>query len=462
MQKGEMIECGVEALAFGGDGIARVDGMAVFVQRGLPGQRVRARLTLVKKRFAKAVVEEVLEQTPHFVEPQCPHFGVCGGCVWQDLAYSEQLAWKSRQVSDALARIGGVEPEMLEPVPSPAVFGYRNKMEFAFAGGRADEPLRLGLHARTEPGRKGQGAVFDVERCPLCSERTMDVLREARLLCQESGIAAYDPASGRGYWRHLVVRHTGTDQLMAHLITADDPKLHKDAARIVEALHASIPGMNSCVHSSRRSRNTLAFGERVHHVSGSKYIEERLLRGDTAVRYRISANSFFQTNTQGASDLYDAVLHMGGFSADQTVLDLYCGAGGVGLFLAGVVRRVVGFELSPDAVRDAYANARMNGLENCEYHAGSLEDGLNLDSLPRPDVVVCDPPRSGMHEPVVKALLALRPKRIVAVSCDPATLARDCSRLAPQYSVVRAQAVDLFAHTHHVETVAILERADFD
>lgn len=457
MKRGEIVECDVESLAFGGDGVARVDGMALFIERALPGQRLVARLTQVKKRFARGVVESVIQESPHRVEPRCSHHEQCGGCACQDLAYAEQLTQKSQQVADTLSRIGGVAPTMLSPLASPVLYAYRNKMEFAFAGAA---PV-LGFHSRSGGQAGGRpGPVIDAFECHLCSEQTMSVVATARKLCQKAGLAAYDPASGRGYWRHLVVRHTDSGQMLVHLITADCPQLHAKAAAVMDALREEFSFILSCVHSSRRSRKMLAFGERVHHVSGAPHVEETLLRGGEAIHYRISANSFFQTNSRGAAALYRAVLQMGEFSSGQTVLDLYCGAGGIGLFLAGLVRRVFGFELSHDAVRDAKQNAERNGLNNCAFHAGSLEQGIgDLAALPRPDVVVCNPPRSGLHEPVVRELLAMRPPRIVAVSCDPATLARDCARLAPAYSLTMARAVDLFPHTRHIETIAVLDRA---
>ncbi|WP_147822207.1 23S rRNA (uracil(1939)-C(5))-methyltransferase RlmD [Salidesulfovibrio onnuriiensis] len=455
MQKDDIIECDIESLAFGGAGVARVDGMAVFVQAALPGQRVQARVTRAKKRFAEAVAMQTLRPSPHQVQPVCPHYGECGGCAMQDLDYAEQLRQKARQVEDTLRRIGRVEPVMSEPVGSPHVFHYRNKMEFAFEG----EELRLGLRKRLLPGQKGQGDVLDLEECHLCSEATMTALAAVRRACRESGLPAYDPRSGRGYWRHCIIRHTSLDQVMVHLITSDEARHHETAAELGDGLRLEIPSITSFVHSSRRSRRTLAFGERVEYTAGQGYVEECLNRGETEVRYRISPNSFFQTNTEGASALFGAVLEMGAFSGESAVLDLYCGAGGIGLFLAPGVRRVQGFELSEESVEDARVNARMNSFHNCEFHAGSLEGGLRgLEDMPRPDIIVCDPPRSGMHDEVVRAILRLGPDQVVAVSCDPSTLARDVNRLSDAYALVRARAVDMFPHTHHVETVALLQK----
>lgn len=454
IRKDDHIECDIESLAFGGAGLSRVDGMAVFVRGALPGQRVRAQVTKAKKRFAEAVAVEILEQSPHFVEPECPHYGTCGGCVMQDLAYAEQLAQKSRQVADTLARIGRMEPTMLPPRKAPDIFQYRNKMEFAFEGGNP----RLGLRQRTAPGERGAGRVFDTETCLLCSGQTMDILHAVRTACRSTGIAAYDSGTGKGYWRHCVIRHTALNQIMVHLITSGDARHHAATASLGDALRLDIPSITSFVHSSRRSRRTLAFGERVEYAAGQEYVEERLLHGETEIRYHISPNAFFQTNTAGASQLFETVLDMAGVNGTETVLDLYCGTGGIGLFMADQVRQVVGCELSEESVRDGQVNARMNTFHNCSFHAGSLENGLaGLNALPHPDIIVCDPPRSGMHEKVIEAILRLAPAKVVAVSCDPATLARDMQRLSKGYRLTCAQAVDMFPHTQHIETVAFLE-----
>ena len=455
IQKDDTMECSIESLAFGGAGVARVDGMAVFVQGALPGQRVAARVTKAKKRFAEAVVVEVLGRSPHQVDPACPHYGACGGCAMQDLEYGEQLAQKSRQVADTLRRIGRVEPHMLEPIGSPDIYRYRNKMELAFEG----QGPRLGLRARLEPGQRGQGRVIDLKTCFLCSEKSLELFHAVRKACRESGIPAYEPASGKGYWRHCIIRHTALDQTMVHLITSGGAAHHEACAALGDRLRLEIPSLTSFVPSSRRSRRTLAFGERVEYVAGQDYILERLERGGDEVRYHISPNAFFQTNTAGASRLFGAALNLGDFRGDETVLDLYCGTGGIGLYLADKVKRVVGYELSEESVDDARTNARLNSIHNCEFHAGSLEKGLyDLESLPRPDVVVCDPPRSGMHDAVVRAILALKPSTVLAVSCDPATLARDVDKLSESYRLVSAQAVDMFPHTHHIETIAVFHK----
>lgn len=460
IEKGDVFECEIESLAFGGSGLARVDGMAVFVRGGIPGEHVRAEVVKKAKRFAEARKLETLVASPHATEPRCDHFGECGGCVLQHFNYEEQLRAKSRQVSDALARIGGlsdrVEDLMQEPLGSPDVWNYRNKMEFAFEG----EPLRLGLRAVSKNGGKGRGTVLNIEQCHLCSPEVMHVLQVARKFCIGTRAPSYNVRNGRGFWRHLVVRSTGAGKIMVHLITENFARHHAKAAELGRVLAQECPGVCSFVHSIRMSRKELAFGEQVVLVQGDDHLEEVLDHPSGPVKYSISPNSFFQTNTGGAARLFNTVREMGGFTPQDSVLDLYCGTGGIGLFVAGEVREVTGFELSEDAVADARKNAKLNGLDNCRFVAGSLENGLaGLDDSVSPDVVICDPPRSGMHEEVVNAILELEPKRVVAVSCDPATLARDISRLSPDYAVSSVRAVDLFPHTQHIETMALLERS---
>ncbi|MBG0789469.1 MAG: 23S rRNA (uracil(1939)-C(5))-methyltransferase RlmD [Desulfovibrionaceae bacterium] len=457
MKKDDFIECAIESLAFGGRGIARVDGMAVFVSGGLPGDTVRARVVRVKKRFAEAEAEEVLTPSSHRVEPACPHFGVCGGCAVQDLAYPEQLRQKADQVRSALKRIGGVEVVMDEPVGSPSIWRYRNKMEFVFEQDGGD--LRLGLRQRLAAGEKGLPPVIDIEECRLCAERDADMLRAVREFCRASGLRAYDPKTGKGFWRHLVIRRTLLGEVLAHVITAPDARRYNQVKALGAALVDRFPELTSFAHSSRARRSLSAEGEIVEFRLGTKVVEEMVAHGGREARYHISPNGFFQTNTAGAAELFGAVREYAGLTGGETVLDLYCGSGAIGIFLADRAARVIGYEFSEESVAKAWSSARLNDLSNCEFVAANLDRGIeDVKALPKPDVLVVDPPRSGMHGNAIEAILALAPSRIVAVSCDPNTLARDVKRLSEHYTLERARAVDMFPHTHHVETVALLQR----
>jgi 23S rRNA (uracil1939-C5)-methyltransferase len=457
LPKDGLVECQIESLAYGGRGVAHVDGMAVFVAGGLPGDTVSARITRAKKRFAEGVAEAVVSPSPHRVAPECPHFGSCGGCTLQDLAYAEQLAQKNAQVASALARIGGVQGlTMDEPAGSPEIWGYRNKMEFAFE--QREDGVHLGLRQPTPEGTKRPGPVLDIDECHLCAAWDVEIMAAVREFCRATGVPAYDPTVNAGYWRHLVIRHTLAGEVMVHLITARDSRKDNLIKDLSELFLARFPELASFVHSTRMARTTVAFGEKVVMSLGNAFVEERLGRDGREVRYHLSPNAFFQTNTGGASELFGTVADFCGFSGGETLLDLYCGTGAIGIYLARDAAQVIGYEVSEESVAQARESARLNGLSNCTFVAGSLEQGIaGLDDLPAPDVIVVDPPRSGMHEKTAEALLALAAPRIVAVSCDPSTLARDVKRLSGKYRVTRARAVDMFPHTHHVETVVLLE-----
>ena len=463
LSKGAEVDLCIEKLAFGGKALGRVDGFVVFVDHAVPGQQVRVRITRKKSRFAEAEVVQLLAQSPAYAPPFCPHFGLCGGCQWQDLAYEEQLHWKKLHVQECLQHLAGLTPgDILPPVASPDQRYYRNKMEFAFAPRPwlpPGKPRRMGAPSpwgcMWGPLLTGS-LIWSTASCNPPSPTA--IVAEVRRWCGQSGLAAYNTHTHRGFWRFLVVREgKRTAQTLVHLITTDqgDPAA-------VEALAAHLvarfPVITSLVHSRRQTKAQVAIGESSRTLWGPGYIEEQL--GD--LRLRISANSFLQTNTAAAEGLYNAISRLGEFSGDETVWDLYCGAGSIALHLASQVRRVVGFELVAAAVNDAYTNSRLNGRENCQFLAGDLKERLRetlrAGGQPRPDVVVTDPPRAGMHPQVVEALREIAPRRIIYVSCNPATLARDLALLQDRYDILTIQPFDLFPHTAHIECVARLDR----
>jgi 23S rRNA (uracil1939-C5)-methyltransferase len=448
MEKGSSIEIEVEKLAFGGKGLARVDGFVVFCDRALPGQRVRAEVTKMHKGFAEARLVEVLTPSPHQVTPFCPHFGVCGGCSWQDLDYAEQLRWKREQVVESLRHLAGIDAvAVADAVPSPKTRRYRNKMEFAFAGN-----LHLGLYARNAPGR-----VCDVASCGLLPEKGLALLNAARDFCRGFGQGAYDSRTGKGLWRHLVIREAqATGQTMVHLITSPRGDAAKAAKGLSEHLAAAFPDLTTFVHSTRQTKAPVAAGERIESASGQGFIEERL--GNIA--FRISPDSFFQTNTLGAQKLYDTAMAAAGLSGTQTVWDLYCGSGGIALYASAKAKQVIGVDASVMSIRDAKASAGDNGLVNCEFVKGDVRESLESLRAKKPDVVFLDPPRAGTHPEVLAALRLLRPGRVVYVSCNPATLARDAAALLGDYRVEGVTPVDMFPHGPHIECVLGLVRAD--
>ena len=457
-KQGQETELTVSALANEGWAVGRVAGFVVLVDRGIPGQRLRVRIDACKRRHAEATVLEVLEPSEHQIAPPCRHFGECGGCLWQDLAYSEQLAWKGRFVSDSLTRLAkvrGVEPAAV--VPSPRLYRCRNKMEYAFEGGLFPGQgggLRLGLR------RRGSRQVVDIYDCLLQSEAASALVNEARRLCALSGVPAYDPRSGAGLWRWLVVRESErTGQRLVHFITAPAGAQGPAVRAVAEGLLAAFPETRTVVHSERRDPASVARGERVCWTSRGESLEEEL----GGLCFRVSAEAFFQPNTGAAEQLYAVVAECAGLRGGETVWDLYCGCGGLSLYLAAHATesgaRVIGIDSSRPAVRDAAANARKNTIEDCTFLAGDVAKVL-AGLQGRPDVVVLDPPRAGMRPEVARVLSDAAPRRIVYVSCNPATQARDLAGLLPAYAVEAARPVDQFPHTPHVENVVLLERPD--
>lgn len=471
IRKGSELELSIEKLAFGGKAIGYVNGYVVFVEHALPGQRVKVRITRRKRQYAEAYVVGLAAQSPACCPPFCRHFHYCGGCKWQDLPYAEQIRWKRLHVQECLRNLPGEEAsaiEVQETCPAPETIYYRNKMEFTFSSRRwlapeeiaqgelrCNKSFALGLHVP-----RSFNKVFNVEQCFLQSPQGVEILQEVRDWCRSGGLPAYGTDNHQGFWRFLVIREgKRTHQTLVHLLTAP----HKDERQVVDALAAHLtakfPQITTIVHSVSEKKAQVAVGDRSRILMGPGFIEERL--GD--LRFQISAHSFFQTNPLAAEKLYEAVLELGAFSGKETVWDLYCGTGSIALFIASRVGRVVGFEVVEEAVQDAYQNCQLNGVENCTFRVGDLKDVIrearsSSQGGGDPDVVITDPPRAGMHPKVVRVLQELAPKRIITVSCNPSTLARDLELLADQYVVETVRPFDLFPHTPHIECVVRLAR----
>jgi 23S rRNA (uracil1939-C5)-methyltransferase len=466
-RRGEELTLRLDSFAFEGKSVARHEGLVVFVTGGVPGDLVRVRLSKIKKQFLEAEAVEVLEPSPVRTAPRCRHFGECGGCRWQDVQYAAQLEFKRQHVQDALERIGGFSGVRVHPtLGSERVFYYRNKMEFSFGrrwlsreefSARREtaetDPglLALGLHLRGRFDR-----VLDVEECHLQSETSARIVNLVREFCRVHGLAPYSTRTHTGYLRHLVVRQSArTAELMVNLVTSEDrPEV---TAGLAAELKERVPEATTFVTNITGRKSQVALGETERVVFGSGFITERI--GEAA--YRVSANSFFQTNTLQAERLYETAAALAGLRPDDVVWDLYSGTGTIALFVAGRVREVVGVEAVESAVLDARDNASRLGAANCSFLLGDLKDRLTQDtawlaSHPNPSVVITDPPRAGMHEKVVLELAKLAVSRIVYVSCNPATMARDLQILCSRggYRVEEVQPVDMFPHTTHIECVA--------
>jgi 23S rRNA (uracil1939-C5)-methyltransferase len=449
VSKGDELELHVDSLAYGGNGVARLNGFVVFVRRGLPGDRVRARVTKVKRGFAEAVAEQVLEPSGQRVDAPCAHFPACGGCRFQDLAYEAQTAQKEAQVRDALVRLGGFASPPLEPIlPAASQFHYRNKLEYSFT--RAGEDVGLGFH---RAGRWDE--VLDIDRCWLTTELGNAIRNTVRAWAREEGLEPYDQGTQRGYLRHLVVREgRNTGQALVVLVTAAgerfDTGYFSDVVRRFPEVRSVHWAVNDSPAEVTNLPTTVLWGEEA--------IEEELC----GLRFRIRPNAFLQTNTEMAERLYELAREYAGLTGRETVFDLYCGTGTIGLTLATEALTVWGVEISEESVACAIENAELNRIGNAAFFAGNVGQALEelLDRAGAPDVVVIDPPRAGLAGKALRRTGRLAAARIVYVSCNPTTLASDAKTLRDEwgYRLVRAQPVDMFPHTPHVECVALLAR----
>jgi 23S rRNA (uracil1939-C5)-methyltransferase len=456
-RKGDLFELKIENLAFGGQGIGRIDNFVIFVRGAVPGDKVRVRLTRKKKDFAEARIIQLVEASPDRIQPPCPYSGFCGGCQWQHLPYARQLFYKKNHVMEALTRIGGLENSPIrDPLASDNQFGYRNKMEFTFADeqwlppGNMDEPkfqtgLALGLHV---PGSYYK--VLDIEACLLLEETGNRILAAVRNYAKESRIPAYGIKSHAGFWRFLTLRHSRAfDQWMVNIVTATrDPDAVKPLA---DLLCAQFPKLKTFVNNITRREAAIAVGEQELVLTGDGLLLDRI----GPHTFQISANSFFQTNSLTAAKLYQTVLQYAELRGTETVLDLYSGTGTIPIFLSQSAEQVLGIELVAGAIQDAEKNCRTNDIQNCRFILGDIKERL-ADLQVKPDVIVIDPPRVGMHPDVVDRVLALQAPKIVYVSCNPATLARDLALMKAQYEILEVQPVDMFPHTYHIEVVAKL------
>ena len=469
LKKGTEIELVVESLAYGGRGLARIDGFVIFIDRTIPGQHVLARIIRKKASYAEARVVKVLQDSPQAITPRCVHFGTCGGCLWQNLNYDHQLEAKRNLVWECLAHIAGLSNDVVFPtLPSPQIYYYRNKMEFSFAARRWLLPEELELSQLEKPRDFALGLhvkgfynrVLDLEECHLQNPLSIAILKQVRQFALDSGLPPYNTNDHTGFWRFLVVRdskHTG--QILVELITAPHRSGSKLARQLGSQLQAEVPEVSILVYGISAKKAQIASADSKEVIFGPGSIEEHL----GYLRFRISAEAFFQTNSNGAKVLLDQVVGGCALSGSEVVWDLYCGTGTMAIGLAKTAQRVIGYELQSEAVADARINTGLNGVDNCEFVLGDIKGllqnpSLLVDRYGTPHVVVTDPPRAGMHPSVVKNLIALAPPKIVYVSCNPATLARDLTMFMEGYRLLSVQPVDLFPHTAHIEAVAVLEK----
>jgi 23S rRNA (uracil1939-C5)-methyltransferase len=442
-RRGDELELRIDRLAYGGAGVARADGYVVFVRDAVPGDRVRARITRSKRSFAEADSVQLLEPSPDRVEPAAPH----PGAPWQVLAYELQLREKESQVRDALERLGGFERPPVEPiVPAAQRFRYRNKVEYSFGTGD-DGQLVLGFHRR---GRFD--LIDDVTRDVLASERVDELREAAKAWCREEGLSAWDRRAQTGLLRNLVVREgRRTGMLQGRVVTSPGGDFR--AAQLAAAVPADSLLWTRAASVAETTREGAT-----ERVKGSPWLDEELC----GLRFRMSPDAFFQTNTEMAERLYGTAVELAGLTGRERVLDLFCGIGTIALVMALDAAEVWGVELVEEAVADAIENARLNGVDNASFFAGDVRLAMRplLERSGRPDVVVVDPPRAGLSQKVVRRVLEAEANRVVYVSCNPTTLAPNARQMADAGFALRTvRPVDMFPQTPHIECVALLERA---
>lgn len=467
LSKGERLELAIDSLAHGGAGVGRTDGFVVFARGGLPGDRVVAEVTGGKKRFAEARVIEVLEAGPDRVPERAPH----PGAAWQCLRYDKQLQEKERQVREALTRFGEFDLEagdapVIEPIvpagedhDDPAIWNYRNKVEFSFGTRTPEEGggLALGFH---RPGH--WDVIEDVDDVVLASKNANAIRRAVRDWCEEQGLGPYDRDERFGFLRNLVVREgRRTGETLVRLVTStNEPQPNGfDSAGFAAALGAleNPPGNIVWSRSDDPGNATRDTKDKV--LLGKSFVEEEIL----GLRFRISPEAFFQTNSEQTEKLYSTAIEFAGLTGRELVYDLYCGSGTIGIAMAEHAKHVWGIEIVQEAVEDAAVNANLNGVTNADFLAGDMRLALPqlIEHAGTPDVVVLDPPRAGLSAKVVRRVMEAAPKRIVYVSCNPDTLAPNLKQMAESgYALRRVRPVDMFPHTPHIECVSVLDLVD--
>lgn len=452
IKKKDIIELTIEEMEFGGKAYGYVEGAKVIVKHGMIGQRVRAAVTKARRGQYEAKILEVLEASHLETEETCPHFGGCGGCFYQAVSYQEQLKEKERQVK-ALFKDAELEGFQWLPIEgSPTVFDYRNKMEFSFGDEEKDGPLTLGMHKR---GRHHD--IITVDQCRIMDEDFNTILKTILNYFGERKVPHYNGRFHKGYLRHLIIRKAFyTGEVLVNLVTSTQMQL--DITELVEKLRGlKLRGeLVGFLHTFNDNLADAVQSDRTDILFGRDYIIEELL----GLRFRISAFSFFQTNTQAAESLYSIVGDFVGGAESQVLFDLYCGTGTIGQIMAKKADTVIGIEIVEDAVEAAKENAKLNNLDNCHFIAGDVREEVKK-LKEKPDIIILDPPRAGIHPQALQDVISFNAPRIVYVSCNPKTLVKDLQELVKAgYSIEKVKCMDMFPHTPHVETIVALYKKD--
>ncbi|MBO4691829.1 MAG: 23S rRNA (uracil(1939)-C(5))-methyltransferase RlmD [Bacteroidales bacterium] len=470
----------IEAVAAEGNGLAHIDGKVLFVPKCVPGDVVNVQLTRKRKGFMQGNVIEMVKESPIRQKPFCPHYGICGGCTWQSLPYSKQLEFKQQQVYDQLTRIGHLTLPYLSPIlGSEKTQCYRNKLEYTFSDRRwlfdserfnpdgsersfsPDELCGIGFHIPQMFSK-----VLDIKECRLQREPSNKIRLFAKDYAIKHNLQFFDLYNHTGLLRNLVVRTASTGEIMVILVIGAkeiggivSSKEISSVKEMLSAIRENFPEITSLWYVVNNKANDSYNDCPIHLFSGKEFITEQM----EDISFRIGPKSFYQTNSEQAYRLYSVVREFADLKGDEVLYDLYTGTGTIALFLAKRVKKVVGIEYVEEAISDAKMNAKENGIKNSVFYAGDMKDVLNeefIEKNGKPDVIVLDPPRAGIHPSVAQVVLKAAPKRIVYVSCNPASQARDLETLCKNYTISKVQPVDMFPHTQHVENVVLLERSN--
>ena len=453
-------------LAAEGKAIAKVNDIVVFIPFVVPGDVVDLQVTRKKSHFMEARAIHFHSYSEKRIEAVCEHFGLCGGCKWQILPYSEQIKYKQKQVVDNLTRIGKIElPEILPIIGSAKTEFYRNKLEFTFSnkrwrtyeeiaeGKEFDTMNAVGFHI---PGQFDK--VLDIEKCWLQDDISNKIRNEIRRYALDKELTFFDLRNQEGFLRTMMIRTTSTGELMVIMVFFHEDKEAQEA--LLQHIADNFPEITSLLYIINSKANDTITDQEVLVFKGNECIYEEM----EGLKFKIGPKSFYQTNSDQAYVLYKVARNFAQLTGNELVYDLYTGTGTIANFIAHQAKQVIGIEYVPEAIEDALINSKLNKIENTLFYAGDMKDVLNASFIQKhgkPDVIITDPPRAGMHDDVIHAILIAEPKRIVYVSCNPATQARDLSLLDEQYKVTAIQPVDMFPHTHHVENVVLLERKEF-
>lgn len=455
----------IESVAAEGRSIAKIDGKVLFVPFAIPGDVVDIEITRKKSGWMEGVVKRLVTPSPDRIEPFCSHYGVCGGCKWQLLPYPLQLKYKQQQVEDQLLRIGGLElPAILPIMGSEKTIKYRNKLEFTFSNKRWLDTI-LDAEALTEVERYGLGfhisgmfdKVVDIKKCYLQDEPSNEIRNHIRKFAINNGYTFFDIREQNGFLRTLIIRTSSIGETMVIVVMTEDDK--DKIYKLMSSLTSTFPQITSLNYIVNNKKNDTISDLEVINYHGRDCIYEEM----EGLRFRIGPKSFYQTNSRQAYRLYSVVREFASLSGNEVLYDLYTGTGTIALFLAAKVSKVIGVEYVPEAIEDAKINADLNNVKNSTFFAGDMKDVMSEEFIVqngKPDVIILDPPRAGVHPDVINVIIKVKPSKIVYVSCNPATQARDLSLMKDLYSIVKVQPVDMFPHTHHLENVVLLELKD--